>query len=622
MELKTVSKDRQDIDLAAFTYNDAKYIRKEIQVNNEELYYLYIYMNVFSKDKKELEYSLNKIEGLCQAKGIITKRAYFRQEEAFISCSPCMENKNILKQVSRRNILTNGLIATYPFISSSIFDEEGIFIGTSIYNNSLIFIDRYNKEKYKNANMCIFGTSGAGKSYYTKLMILRYRLFGIYQYIIDPDREYENLCKALKGTIIKIGPSFNTYINIFDIREDSIEDKGKGFLATKIPKLIAFFNLIFGEMNEEEKGILEEKIIYVYKKKGITFDDNTLYKKEKNKNKTKLIFKRSKDMPILEDLFNLLEKENITKKFKIKLIPFVKGSLKFFNQYTNIEIENKLIVADVYDLGEENIKNEINRKIKINNNIKKQIKTECKVISVLGSNGVGKSIYSVCMSNYLNNKKNKILIIDFDILNNSIHTILGISKYNKKKNNKRIINDCIINVDNNISVLTGENIIKKYKKNINYIVKLLEILKEKYDYIIIDTSAECFFDINKTIINKSDINIFLLEANLLEITKATKLLEIYNKNWNIDERKIKIVINKYNKNAISMNIIKKLFSDYEIIGKLEMSNIYNNIINKNNKIIFKNYKNNNEYKKINEKIIKVDFKNSKIKNLINSYLKR
>ena len=86
MELKTVSKDRQDIDIAAFTYNDAKYIRKEIQVNNEELYYLYIYMNVFSKDKKELEYSLNKIEGLCQAKGIITKRAYFRQEEAFISC--------------------------------------------------------------------------------------------------------------------------------------------------------------------------------------------------------------------------------------------------------------------------------------------------------------------------------------------------------------------------------------------------------------------------------------------------------------------------------------------------------------------------------------------------------
>ena len=324
------------------------------------------------------------------------------------------------------------------------------------------------------------------------------------------------------------------------------------------------------------------------------------------------------------EIIILLEKkekeiEKKLKEQKIKNVLYI-DNIKI-NDIINI-LKNKKINNKTKIPQEENIKNEINRKIKINNNIKKQIKTECKVISVLGSNGVGKSIYSVCMSNYLNNKKNKILIIDFDILNNSIHTIFGISKYNKKKNNKRIINDCIINVDNNISVLTGENIIKKYKKNINYIVKLLEILKEKYDYIIIDTSAECFFDINKTIINKSDINIFLLEANLLEITKATKLLEIYNKNWNIDERKIKIVINKYNKNAISMNIIKKLFSDYEIIGKLEMSNIYNNIINKNNKIIFKNYKNNNEYKKINEKIIKVDFKNSKIKNLINSYLKR
>ena len=324
------------------------------------------------------------------------------------------------------------------------------------------------------------------------------------------------------------------------------------------------------------------------------------------------------------EIIILLEKkekeiEKKLKEQKIKNVLYI-DNVKI-NDIIKI-LKNKKINNKTKIPQEENIKNEINRKIKINNNIKKQIKTECKVISVLGSNGVGKSIYSVCMSNYLNNKKNKILIIDFDILNNSIHTIFGISKYNKKKNNKRIINDCIINVDNNISVLTGENIIKKYKKNINYIVKLLEILKEKYDYIIIDTSAECFFDINKTIINKSDINIFLLEANLLEITKATKLLEIYNKNWNIDERKIKIVINKYNKNAISMNIIKKLFSDYEIIGKLEMSNIYNNIINKNNKIIFKNYKNNNEYKKINEKIIKVDFKNSKIKNLINSYLKR
>ena len=90
-----------------------------------------------------------------------------------------MENKEIIKEAARRNVLTSGLLATYPFISSTIFDAEGIFIGTNIYNNSMAFIDRYNTQKYKNANMCIFGTSGAGKSFYTKLLILRYKLLGI-----------------------------------------------------------------------------------------------------------------------------------------------------------------------------------------------------------------------------------------------------------------------------------------------------------------------------------------------------------------------------------------------------------------------------------------------------------
>ena len=356
VELKEANENRQDIDIASYTYNDAKYIRKEIQVNNEELYFLYIYINLYSKDINELEYNLNKIEGISQSKGMQTRRANFRQEECFLAGLPIMENREIIKEAGKRNILTTGLLSTYPFISSTIFDKNGIFIGTNIYNNSLVFIDRYNTDKYKNANICIFGTSGAGKSFYTKLLILRYKLLGIKQYIIDPDREYNKICEKLKGVEIKLGPTSNTYINVLEIRKESIEEGESGYLAIKISKLIGFFNLIFGEMNEEEKGILEEKIIDVYKKKGITFDDNTLYKKEKNKNKTKLIFKRSKDMPILEDLFNLLEKENITKKFKIKLIPFVKGSLKFFNQYTNIEIENKLIVADVYDLGEENLK--------------------------------------------------------------------------------------------------------------------------------------------------------------------------------------------------------------------------------------------------------------------------
>ena len=228
-------------------------------------------------------------------------------------------------------------------------NKNGIFIGTNIYNDSLVFIDRYDTKKYKNANICIFGTSGAGKSFYTKLLILRYKLLGIKQYIIDPDREYNKICEKLDGVLIKIGPTSNTYINILEIRQESIEEGENGYLAIKISKLIGFFNLIFGEMDEEEKAILEEKIILTYKEKNITFDDKSLFN-ENNK------FKNKMQMPILEDLYNILAQDEKTKRFKTKLIPFVHGSMKFFNNYTNIELNNELIVADIYDLGEENIK--------------------------------------------------------------------------------------------------------------------------------------------------------------------------------------------------------------------------------------------------------------------------
>ncbi len=353
VDLETTNKNRQDIDVVEYTYDDAKYIRKQLQIDNEDFYYLYIYVNIFSENIKELEINLDKIQGILDSKGLRNKKAYFRQEQAFISTLPLMINHMDVKNATRRNILTNGIVATYPFISSSVFDKNGIFIGKNSHNNSLIFIDRYDENKYKNANMCVFGTSGAGKSYFIKLNILRYRIQGISQYIIDAEREYTNLCNSLDGTLLKLGPNSETYINIFDIRSESLDNNEKGYLASKIIKLIGFFNLVFGELNEEEKALIEEKLIITYNKKNINFDDNSLYKIKNNK---KRIFKESKDMPLLEDFYNELNNDKKTQKFKIKLIPFVKGSLNFFNKYTNIKLNNKIIVADVYELGEENLK--------------------------------------------------------------------------------------------------------------------------------------------------------------------------------------------------------------------------------------------------------------------------
>ncbi len=237
-----------------------------------------------------------------------------------------------------------------------------------------------------------------GKSFFTKLQILRYRLLGIEQYVIDPDREYTNLAQNVDGAVLKLGPTSNTYINVLDIRKESIEDE-KGYLATKISRLIGFFNLIFGNLNEEEKAILEEKIIKCYEEKNITFDDKSLYK-----DLNKKTFKSTYDMPKLEDLYNILGKDKKTKKMQIKLIPFVKGSLKFFNEYTNLELENKLIIADIYELGEENIKYGMYLftdlfwdKIKKNRNVKKAIYLDeiWQMIGITANKEVASFIYKI-----------------------------------------------------------------------------------------------------------------------------------------------------------------------------------------------------------------------------------
>ena len=366
-----------------------------MQINNEDLYYVYIYLTIYEKNIKDLEYVLNKIEGIAQSCGLETRRATFRQEQAFISSMPIMENNEDVKKVSRRNILTNGLIAMYPFVSTEICDEKGIYMGENLFSKSLIFLDIY---KYKNSNMCIFGTSGAGKSFFTKLLIIRNSLLDIEQFVIDAEREYDILCENLGGTIIKIGPTSNSYINIFDIRENSIEDE-QGYLASKIQKLKGFFNLILN-LSEDDMAMLEDKIIQCYKQKGITFDDKTLYKNSSNKINIKPIFKESKDMPIMEDLYNLLE----NKKIKLKLKPFVYGSMKFFNNYTNVELNKKIIIADIYELGEENIKYGMYLfaelfwdKIKENRNNKKIIYLDeiWRLIGVTSNKEVASFIYKI-----------------------------------------------------------------------------------------------------------------------------------------------------------------------------------------------------------------------------------
>lgn len=240
---------------------------------------------------------------------------------------------------------------------------------------------------------------------------------------------------------------------------------------------------------------------------------------------------------------------------------------------------------------------------------KKENNIKAEIIAVTGSNGVGKSIVTVNMAKTMALNKNKILIIDFDILNNSLHTILGVNKYplkvkeKIKKNYKIEIEELIIKINRKIDLISGIDIILnlKEKNQIEKLEKILNKLKNKYDLIIIDTSFECFLDINKFIIEISNKSIFITGTNLLEIKKAKNLLNIYINHWKIKKAKFNIVLNKYEKESINLKILKMIFAEFNIIGELKYNKNYEKIINKH-KLVKKEIR--KEYININKKILK------------------
>lgn len=169
------------------------------------------------------------------------------------------------------------------------------------------------------------------------------------QFVIDPDREYLKLCEKLGGAIIKFGAQ--QVINVFDIRETVLEE-GESFLINKLSKLNIFFSLIFENISEEEKSLLEEKIIKCYNQKGITEDNNSLYEVDTRSILNKKQFKSLDKMPTLSDLYNLLKTDKKLKKFATILKPYIFGSMNYLNKYTSIDIKNKLIVVDIHEINE------------------------------------------------------------------------------------------------------------------------------------------------------------------------------------------------------------------------------------------------------------------------------
>lgn len=387
--------------------------------------------------------------------------------------------------------------------------------------------------------------------------------------------------------------------------------------------------IVIGKDIQYQEGVIE--ILETEKEVDFLIISEALPGNEKIENlieKIKQINNEVNIVIILENKKEELEKNLYSKN--VYLILYNKIEIKEIIKLikNKKEDENEKIKKEINDLKkiiiEQNSKNKQNKKQRIKE--VKELNSQKEIICILGSGGVGKSIFTVNLAKSLIYSKKKILIIDFDILNNSLHTILGVKKYSEKISKKikenNLIKDKIglkelkIKINKRIDLISGINLLfdSKYKINNIQFNNLFNDVKRFYDVIIIDTSSECFFNYTKDIIKKSNINIFIVEPNLLEIQKSKNILKIYKEEWNIDNNKINILFNKFNKNSIDINILKIIFSEYNIIGKIDINNKYNLIINKNANKIDKNIK--KEYLKIIEKYLINRKKQNFIKNKI------
>lgn len=292
-------------------------LRDKIQRGQEKLFQVSVYASLRSDSLEELNKVTKLLETTLSARLFYTKTARFRQLEGLQSILPRAEDQ--LNQ--KRNLDSSSSALTFPFMSSELVDETGILYGINKSSNSLVILDRF---KLHNANSIVFAQSGSGKSYTTKVEIIRQLMQSTEVIVIDPEREYRQLTESVNGTYIRLSANSTEKINPFDIAT-SYHDTSD--ISEHIQDLTEVIGLMAEGLSSSEKAAVDKAIISIFKK---------------NKEKP----------PLLLDLFIELKRTS-EKDLCNRLERYVFGSLSnVFNSQTNIELKNRLIVFDIKDLPE------------------------------------------------------------------------------------------------------------------------------------------------------------------------------------------------------------------------------------------------------------------------------
>ena len=328
------------------------YFLKEGLANNEDFYYLNLLITVTAPTEEDLEWKVSEMKKLLLSQDMDVRSCHFREEQAFLSALPLVSMEKGLFERGKRNLLTGGAASCYPFTSFEMCDDNGILLGVNKYNSSLIIVDIFNSAIYKNANISILGTSGAGKTFTMQLMALRMRRKNIPIFIVAPlkGHEFHRACANVGGEFIQISPASPHCINVMEIRkvDRSVNEllDGPGIqlseLAAKIQQLHIFFSLLIPDMSHEERQLLDEALIRTYNTKGITHDNASL---DDPANPGQY-----REMPVLGDLHEILKAAPETIRMAHILNRLVHGSASTFNKQTNVSLDNKYTVLDISSL--------------------------------------------------------------------------------------------------------------------------------------------------------------------------------------------------------------------------------------------------------------------------------
>ena len=312
-------------------YQDLEGLRDNLIQAQEKMFDVGVYITIYADNETELFKIETEIKSILESKLIYIKPALFQQEEGFKSVIPT--NTDLLNINQKLN--SEPLSSIFPFISFDLTSDKGILYGINRHNSSLVIFDRFSLENY---NSVTFAKAGSGKSYATKLEILRSLMFDIDVMVIDPEREYEFLAEAVGGRYFNISISSDHHMNPFDLPIPREDETAEDVLRSNVISLVGLFRLMLGGLTPEEDSIVDRAISETYAIKDITPESDF----------------SNIEPPLLSDFEMVLNGMEGSESLVARLAKYTKGSwATFLNRPSNVDINKKFVVFSIRDMEDE-----------------------------------------------------------------------------------------------------------------------------------------------------------------------------------------------------------------------------------------------------------------------------